>query len=281
MGRVLLLITGIVVAVALMGALQPQRAGQTEKGASRPTVGQSSTTVAPAATKAVEPAEPTEYVRPCNPGQDRRGSDLCAQWKAADGTVESAVWAKWQTILSGLGLIGLFYSLHLTRKAVGEAKDATAVADAALKAQEEHAKRQLRAYVAVEAETLNSLQVGQRPAYLIIVRNSGQTPARNVRLYVRHKITSRGSELGLEIEPYDVPAFVIGAASEVIRQREKKLPLTLEQLRLITTGKCVQICKGVVLYEDVFGDEQMTRFSVQFEGAAQKLAIHGSWNEAT
>ncbi|HWQ85870.1 hypothetical protein [Brevundimonas sp.] len=90
-------------------------------------------TIAAAATKTVEPVKPTEYERPCEPGQDRRGSDLCAQWKAADGATSGAEWAKWQTILSGFGLAGLIYSLHLTRKAVRAATEATDDAETALK----------------------------------------------------------------------------------------------------------------------------------------------------
>ena len=42
--------------------------------------------------------------RGCQPGQDDRYSDLCAQWKAADAATESASWTFWTFIASLVGL---------------------------------------------------------------------------------------------------------------------------------------------------------------------------------
>lgn len=42
---------------------------------------------------------------PCQPGQDNRASDLCAQWKAADAAAASAYWDRFIAVLTGGGLL--------------------------------------------------------------------------------------------------------------------------------------------------------------------------------
>lgn len=76
------------------------------------------------AVKAVEPIPPGEYYRPCDAPYRERYSDLCAQWKAADSANEAAFWSKWQFIVSALGLVGILYTLRLTRKSTQAATSA-------------------------------------------------------------------------------------------------------------------------------------------------------------
>lgn len=59
----------------------------------------------------------------CKAGQDKRASELCAQWKAADAAKDTAALATWQTILSAFGLIGLLVSLYSTRRALSVANE--------------------------------------------------------------------------------------------------------------------------------------------------------------
>jgi len=46
-----------------------------------------------------------QYSSPCEKGQDKRYSDLCAQWKAADAAAEAAKWSYGQIWIGGVGLI--------------------------------------------------------------------------------------------------------------------------------------------------------------------------------
>lgn len=126
-----------------MGASQPQHTCDPEKGPTRASVEQSLETIAAATAKTVEPIKPSENESPCEPGQDRRDSNPCAQWKADDAARSSADWAKLQTILPAIGLLGVLYSLHLIRKAI---RDATGAAERALASPHENAWRELRAY---------------------------------------------------------------------------------------------------------------------------------------
>lgn len=63
--------------------------------------------------------------RPCREGKDNRESDLCAQWKAADSAGKAAWWAAFGTVVAMLGTAGLYYQIHLTRKAVQDTRKAT------------------------------------------------------------------------------------------------------------------------------------------------------------
>lgn len=62
--------------------------------------------------------KPNEYRAPCDKPKGRDESDLCAQWRAAKAGEISAFWTKWSVIVGFGGMIGLFWTLYYTRKAV-------------------------------------------------------------------------------------------------------------------------------------------------------------------
>lgn len=267
MGRVVLLIVGFVVALGLMGASQPQSAGQAEKGEARPSVEQSLEAIAAAATKTVNPVKPTEYERPCDPSQDRRGSDLCAQWKAADGTVEGAVWAKWQTILSTIGVAGLIYSLHLTRKAVKAATDASEDAEAALaiaarnadaatqqvEIAQEATERQLRAYVSVSDFYITDLRPGAVPELHFTVKNAGQTPAKQMIIRAIGFMDPEPRTCRVEIGGHNRSSAEFGpghsAETDVLLTRGT---LNDQEFHSFVAGKFGFVVAGYIIYRDVF-----------------------------
>ena len=51
------------------------------------------------------PAKTQSQDNGCEQGQDKRNSDLCAQWKAADAAADAAQWAWIQLIGAGIGLL--------------------------------------------------------------------------------------------------------------------------------------------------------------------------------
>jgi hypothetical protein len=84
-------------------------AGQTPNAAAQPKKGQSTATIANKPT----PSNPTAPEKPiatppdtgCKQGEDKRGSDLCAQWKAADAAADGAYWSWGQLWIGAVGLI--------------------------------------------------------------------------------------------------------------------------------------------------------------------------------
>ena len=125
---------GVVAAILLVFwlALPPHDGGHAGKHDARRPVSNAAPPVTIRAPNPVEVAQSAEYQRPCGQGDDNRNSDLCAQWKAAEGASEAAYWARWQVWLALAGTIGLFVTIYYTRKALLLAVESAADADAAL-----------------------------------------------------------------------------------------------------------------------------------------------------
>lgn len=116
---------------------------------------------------------PNKQAEPCHPGDDRRYSEMCAQWKAADAASDSAWWA-WAAGLSAIiSTVAVLVAIGLTYQANQIARDT--------------AKRQLRAYVFLNRlicrEELDG--EGKPGLYSFIAewKNFGQTPAQNVKVF--------------------------------------------------------------------------------------------------
>lgn len=102
-----------------------------------------------------ERAQRSRETEPCEKGEEKRYSDLCAQWKAAD----AATLAAW---LSGASFAAVLVALYLAFRSNAIARDT--------------GKRQLRAYISIaeggiKLPTMKSMQA------VIILKNAGQTPA--------------------------------------------------------------------------------------------------------
>jgi hypothetical protein len=205
----------------------------------------------------------------CQPGQDNRKSNLCAQWKAADSAREAADWAKWQMWVSAFGLLGLVMSLHYTRKAVLAAEDATKDAEAALEVAERNAKaaqeqvtvsqdtahRQLRAYLgfaSVDTEQDEDLSPEGRARFLL--KNFGQSPAIDVEL----RRTSRYLTGPLGADALDVEPEPVELVGKI--QPGQFIPLSLWMEELSDTWSDLGngyrvIWKIQADYTTVFGDK--------------------------
>ncbi|QIG79589.1 hypothetical protein [Stakelama tenebrarum] len=124
------------------------------------------------------PAQTFEYRRPCDDPKGHDESDLCAQWRAAKAGEDSAFWAKWGFWASTAGLIGLFWTLYYTRKAVEDTGDATK----AMVRQNELSEQAQRAWIDIEVRVERIVIEGNLFSiyYRVIFTNIGETMATNV-----------------------------------------------------------------------------------------------------
>ena len=121
MGRVLLLIVGFVVALGLAGVSPPQqRATEQQAHARQPNTETQPRPPSPQ----VQDADPLDEA--CEQDQDKRTSDLCAQWKAADSAYESAVWTRRTGYATWIGLIVGMITMGAAIAAALFARDAAA-----------------------------------------------------------------------------------------------------------------------------------------------------------
>lgn len=118
----------------------------------------------------------TDKDKGCAVSSERRESDLCAQWKAADAAADAAFWAKmgfWMGLITVAALGG---TLFQGGRALMRAKEANDTA-------QDIGKRQVRAYCGVHAVSIKAgepgvLIAGFRTVHAeITIRNYGQTPA--------------------------------------------------------------------------------------------------------
>lgn len=268
MGRILQIICGAVLAAGLCAsapALGEQNdAAQQQQGATRPEGGS-----IPEPTLQSEPS-PNPLEAACEKGDEKRYSDLCAQWRAADSARESAFWtaagfwAAFFGLVVGSATVSAAVAAALFAKdAAQHTEDAANAAWASEKVARESAERQLRAYVSVSDFYMTDVVVGATPTANFTIRNGGATPAKRGRLNVavtfvadarNHKLPSfiRRNPSTAEWGPNDEARqdLQLGSGWKVTKQ----------DMADLVAGKRVFLIAGIIIYTDVFGATRRTVF---------------------
>lgn len=124
-------------------------------------------------------AQPYEYRTPCDYPKGRDESDLCAQWRAAKAAEDGAFWTKLGVWVGFGGMIGLFWTLYYTRKAVEDTGSATR----AMIRQNEISEAAQRPFVVVAAGPSPTLRNDRGYVMPASYRyeNYGGTPAKIIR----------------------------------------------------------------------------------------------------
>ena len=180
----------------------------------------------------------------CQQQQDKRDSDLCAQWKAADAARDAADFAYWTLLISTIGTALLIWTLWETR---------------------ETSRRELRAYLTFGNWQITHFDVEQKLTFGLCLENKGQTPAFSCSASLTSCVMPTG------YRPNSIEAFKktqVSPCGSIHQESEGKIiPLTL-----ILDDKTVQEfeARNVVIwllcraeYIDVFGKchvEQTTHF---------------------
>lgn len=228
--------------LTLLGAGEPpKKADQAQQSEAAAQAQKAADTIASAISKA---AEPSEKDVGCEDRGDKRNSDLCAQWKAADAARDAANYALWTLLLSVTGTGLLVWTLWETRMT---------------------ARRELRAYVSVQPLGLGiNPETGYTQAE-IVMKNGGNTPAYNVE---HGGIVFIGDQADAEHEAMKPGRKEIGRASPFTLQIGHELngilpsanPLSKDDLAAIHSGDKTLFLFGFARYEDTFGVKRMTRF---------------------
>jgi hypothetical protein len=130
-----------------------------------------------------KPTEASKHDEPCYPGDNKRSSDLCAQWKAADAA-KSAAQSNWWlgivgSLISALTLAAAWAAARWAKKAAIETeKGAKAAADAVTETRR-IGEAQVRCYLTGISADLGFVADGTA-IIKCKVKNAGQSPARNV-----------------------------------------------------------------------------------------------------
>lgn len=208
---------------------------------------------------------------PCGEGEYGSNADLCAQWKAADAAADSAWWA-WAAGVAGIiSTLGVLAALGIGWHSNWIARDT--------------AKRQLRAYVSVVGCSLEDID--GRYILSAHLKNSGQTPAYNVRLSgesfaASYPLDEERPHPEIE-EGYNA---TVGPGDEVSCVYRLWINAPMEALRRVKAGEMGFYIQGICEYEDAFAARRETKFRYVFGGRVANtggLIMHAaeSGNSAT
>ncbi len=196
--------------------------------------------------------------------EEREQSDLNAQW-------EMAYWAEkmfWATVIqaffAAIGIGFIWRTLHWTKKAVKEASAATGVARDAVNITKDTAHSELRAYVGVPKAEIafpNGRPDEQwLPTIKLEIRNSGQTPARNVQISSTIAIVDRGGVPSDPVTEEPKNMGYLGPGQSIFHGRiPQRLRWIIEKPSL-QNGSRVMFVYGRITYRDAFDKFRWTDF---------------------
>ncbi|MBO1019098.1 hypothetical protein IPV08_03835 [Methylobacterium sp. SD274] len=261
-------LAGIFLAAALLTTSpQPNRESGAKQSKTGQTEQKSFSTIA-RSVEAIEQGDSKEEKWPCKPGQDNRNSDLCAQWKAADSASDAALWGMLSFIVGIFGTIGLLINIIYTHRAVS-------VADNAVTESRRLGEVQARAYIQIVSQETSVIvdpdSDGIFPHIEMLVKNTGQTPARDVKIVARHSKIWMGSTNFPDAEALDFPGTKI---LEMGTQEQGKLVLSPLGYTVSNETIAAIIARsprndailsgtmiGYITFDDVFGINRSIRFT--------------------
>jgi len=151
-------------------------------------------------------------------------------------------------------------------------------------------KRQLRAYLVVEADTLEDFEAGRITRGRFNIRNVGQTPAHEVIMATAVELALRG-----QIPNFPAPLSAVLRAEPNARsayfgdqnlhvEKDALRPFNQVEIDAVLADQSRVCVGGRVYYKDVFGDEWHTDFLYVYSGPETRAMVpHQYWsgNKAT
>lgn len=210
----------------------------------------------------------------CQDGLEKRDSDLCAQWKAADAARDAARYALWSIAIGVIGTGFLLVTFRETRRV---------------------SRAQLRAYVSIKPMglTIKDSGAGKQITARLKIKNGGQTPA--YRVVWSGNIVALTSEMAVDFfydsndepPPFKDPRpTLINSADEIDADLESVDDLLPPDWIMIQAGAKHLYLYGTGEYRDVFHRLHETRFCYIAEyhpmlaGIAETKKIPLVWQQA-
>ena len=239
----------------------PKQSSQTNKVEPREQL-QSAAAVAAGAIR-----EAGQFPKPdkgCTDRKDKRDSELCAQWKAADAARDAANYGMWSVFIGLVGSGLLVWTLWETRS---------------------NSRRQLRAYVSVKVIGLDVTMYedgGLNFAFRTLARNGGSTPAYNCNHFgfmaaLPKSEAAKSFRTVSPIEPNaETGGSVIHAGEEFPSLMTNTIVVKGAALQALKDGSTNLYALGVSSYTDTFGHKRRTDFCYLLEARDFNEALDAS-----
>lgn len=202
----------------------------------------------------------SDLERPCEEGDDKRSSDLCAQWKAADAARGSAN-ASWLfgalgTLIGVLTLGAACAAAFFAKKAADYTETGAKAAQDAVNETQRIGEAQVRCYLTAERARIVQLGNGKIVAYCT-VSNSGNSPACEVRLEGDMTVFDRATNDGALLKQIDSEkgyfVYQVPSGSDV-ELGPLQLELTEAQMtHFLSIPNTLLTLRVKISFEDVFG----------------------------
>jgi hypothetical protein len=187
-----------------------------------------------------------------------------AIWGFTHGNKTTALWT------GTLGVILLCVGFALQLQSQINKEQSLADTPAAPNAAEIAANR---AYIAADTFGVIDIIEGRAPRFQVMVRNKGQTPARNVRFYstamiLPHPFPDTLREL--DVKPDGGVPITIDKDTAIQAGKSYPTPLTADEMTQVLGNAHRMTFFGEIRYDDVFGISRVTRFCIGLSGSALK-----------
>lgn len=197
--------------------------------------------------------KPAEHDRGCAKSDEKRQSDLCAQWKAADAAADAATYAFWSLIGTVIGTGLLVWTLAETRA---------------------NSRRELRAYLSVKVIGMDVTAYSSghyQFDFHTVAHNGGSTPAYNCNHFGFVRAMPKdfaASELrtAKPIDPKgEVGGSVIHGGEDFTSKMTKNPAIDAAGMKALKAGDLNLYAFGVTSYVDTFGRKRRTDFCYMLE----------------
>lgn len=205
--------------------------------------------------------------------EQRENDNLAIQQSVAQSSEEVAQWAApmfyvsfLALMLSALTVAASFSAAWFALGSVREAREATAVANAALAHTQDATKKQLRAYLLAQSTIIPEDTPEGVLGLAFKVKNCGQTPA--TITHVGHKAFIASEAFESDFSDIDLKAYsgIIGGsetfAFDIANQDQNYPPLRKE----VAEGLIGVFVRIQIQYKDIFEDTHLVQFTRTIEG---------------
>jgi hypothetical protein len=204
-----------------------------------------------------------------------------------------AFWTLWlvlfTAVLAGASIIQMRFLIRADRtaaKAADAAAKAAEATEASVATMRETAERQLRAYVALDYMDLVSARDASYGGYeaQYVIRNSGETPAYDVRLAMQCRVREYPltAELPIVTDDQLGPAAPLnpgGEINRIVRDTEAAAKNDIHYGVMRDYTDAVYYF-GLVTYRDAFGKNHRTKFRMYWYARMDRPMPHQAGNEA-
>lgn len=207
------------------------------------------------------------YAVNCDRPENREEADLCAQMRVAKAAENIAALADRQIKLSYLELGALLLSLLAISVAA-------MIAMRALRLARDRTRRELRAYVFPIYAHIRDVRAS-RPAFVIDVKNFGQTPAYGLR--VKTALQSGSHPLTTKLVPEvqsSIATAQLAPQAALFDEIALTHSLSANEISALAEGSAAIYLFGEIEYLDIYKKKRWTTFRMRL-GGPEGIPTHG------